>query len=268
MKKAITLSILLIFIMSTVAEAQRWRTRRYEAFIGAGTANIYADIGGPSSVEELSLLRSYRILDTRPAITGGFKYKLNHRIYLRTTFTGAYFTGDDAGTANEEARNGGYKFQSYVFEPTGQVEVYILPEDRSMGSMALYNRKGMINGFSSVYVYFFGGVGGILGYPTVTNLATGEIIEGDQWAPVDGFDFQRFGLVFPVGIGVKYSLSSYWTASLEFGRRITLTDYVDGYNSRFSTSNDMYDFVTFTASYKIRTSRNGLPILFRRTGLR
>ncbi len=268
MKKTIVLSTIFIFIVISVADAQRWRSRRYEAYFGAGTANLYSDIGGTSPTEDFFRLKDIQIKTTRPALSGGFKYKLNHLIYLRTNFTGAYFSGNDLGTENAIARpGGGYKYQSWVFEPTAQVEFYILPEDFAMGSMAMYNRKGMVNGFSQLYVYLFAGGGGILNFPTVTQMNTGIEVNGDEWEPEGGFDFRRFGVVFPFGIGVKYSISSYWTGSLEFGRRYTLTDYVEGYTSRFSNSADMYDFVTFTASYKIRTNREGWPVIFRKTGL-
>lgn len=268
MKKAVILSFVFIFITLTIADAQRWRSRRYEAFIGAGTANLYSDIGGTSPTEDLFRLKDIQIKTTRPALTAGFKYKLNHRFYVRTNFTGAYLSGNDLGTRNALDRpGGGYQYQSWVFEPSAQVEIYVLPEDRSMGSMALYNRKGMVNGFSQIYLYFFAGGGGILNFPTVTQINTGIEVNGDEYFPEGGFDFKRFGVVFPIGIGIKYSITSYWTGCLEFGRRYTLTDYIEGYTSRFSGSSDMYDFVTFTASYKIRTNRQGLPVLFRRSGL-
>jgi hypothetical protein len=267
MKRLVVFLFVLAFVATETADAQRWRTRRYEAFIGGGTANHYGDIGGAYlDAENWYGLKDIQIKFTRPAITGGFKYKINHRFYARTVFTGAYFTANDLDTDKEATRDGGYKFRSWVFEPSAQVEFYILPEDRAMGSMALYNRRGLVNSFSQVYLYVFTGVGGVLNFPKVTEIATGNVVTDDGWGMAD-VPFRRFGLVVPAGIGVKLSLSSFWTVSAEFGRRIAFTDYIDGYTSKFSDSNDTYDFITVTASYKIKTTRKGLPVIFNRYGL-
>jgi hypothetical protein len=73
--------------------------------------------------------------------------------------------------------------------------------------------------------------------------------------------FPKFGLTFPVGLGVKFSVTSKVSAGVEFGRRLTTTDYLEGYSSPSSKANDLYDFIMFSAIYKIPTDRRGYPII-------
>jgi hypothetical protein len=50
---------------------------------------------------------------------------------------------------------------------------------------------------------------------------------------------------------------------LEVGGRYTFSDYLDGYTSQYSKSNDVYYFLNLTVTYKPKMGRNGLPV-FRR----
>ena len=46
---------------------------------------------------------------------------------------------------------------------------------------------------------------------------------------------------------------------VEIGGRYTTTDYLDGYSSQYSKSNDVYYFLNVTVTYKMKTGKNGLP---------
>jgi hypothetical protein len=268
-RKLFALTITLLFIVSTVVDAQRWRTRRYESFIGIGTANVYGDIGGSLTQENLYGLRDIEIEYTRPSVSMGAKYKFNHRWNARVNLAGAYLQGSDIGSVNDGVRpGGGYNFTSYIFEPSALAEFYIIPENRSMVSEAIYNKKGMVNGFRQIYLYVFTGAGAVVNFPTVTYLNYEDTEVGDDGYQRPEDSFKRVGAVIPAGIGAKIDLTAYWTINAEFGRRFAFTDYVDGYTSKFSSANDTYDFMQVIFSYKIQTDKNGLPVIFRRLGLR
>lgn len=278
MKKLVPVIILFLFVFSTVADAQRWRTRRYEAFFGAGTANVYGDIGGSLTQENWFGLKDIEIESTRPSIAFGAKYKINHRFNARLNFAGAMLHGSDEGSSNFEQRpvpgiswllteeRTSYKFTSMIFEPSAMGEFFIIPENRSMVSDAIYNKKGMVNGFRSINLYVFGGGGAVLITPPAVFDFEGNKVEDDGFQ-VEGREYKPVGIVIPIGVGAKMDLFSYWTISAEFGRRYTFTDYIDGYTSKFSKASDTYDLLNITLSYKIRTAKNGLPILFRKMGL-
>ncbi len=264
-------AFIFLFVVSTVVDAQRWRTRRYESYIGLGTANVYGDIGGALTQENLYGLKDIEITSTRPSISVGAKYKIDHRWFARVNLSSALLQGSDEGSLNQDVRaGGGYKFHSFIFEPSAMAEFYILPESRSMVSEAIYNKKGMVNGFRQIYLYLFTGAGAVVNFPTVTYIdprdGEADVEVGDDGYQRPEDQFRRVGAVIPFGIGAKMDLTAYWTVSAEFGRRFTFTDYIDGYTSRFSTANDTYDFMQVVFSYKIQTDKNGLPVIFRSLG--
>lgn len=282
LRKIITLSVLFLFIYASTADAQRWRTRRYMAYIGAGTANYYGDIGGALTEENWYGLKDIDIEFTRPSLATGIKYKIDHRWNARLNVAAAYLQGSDNNALNGDVRlGGGYHFTSIVLEPSAMAEFYIIPESRSMVSQAIYNRKGMVNGFRSINLYAFAGAGAFFSFPEVTYLDNGNKVV-DFGGVDDGFQAtaeeyangyvyehqnMRTGMAIPFGIGAQMSLTVYWTINLEFGRRYTiLSDYVDGYTSRYSTATDVYDFLNVIFSYKIRTNKEGWPVIFRRMG--
>ena len=275
MKKLFTISIILLFMVSTAVDAQRWRTRRWEAYGGIGTANSYTDIGGAKiAAENFYGFKDFQIDFTRPSIVLGGKYKLNHRWYAKVNLAGAKIASSDLGTTLEirpgtpESWGGGYEFSAYIFEPSVIAEFYILPESRSMVSGALFNRKGMINGFQQINLYVFAGIGSTISFPTLTEIRTGlpANTTNDEYMQSPE-DTHKVALLVPAGIGARYELNSYWTINAEYGRRYPFTDVLDGYETKFSESNDVYDFLQVIVSYKIRTNMNGLPVL-RNTGLR
>ena len=248
------------FMLPFEADGQVWKLRRYEGYFGLGTSNLYGDIGGALTAENAYGFKDIELTSTRPSLAFGAGYRLNHRFIVRSNFVVGFFAGNDIGSKNEFTRD--YSYFSTVFEPTVQLQYFILAEDRGMSSAALYNRRGMINKIGQFFIYAFAGGGGVVNFPTVPDL-DGNVITEDRYAK-EGSEFQRVGLVFPVGVGVRYHVSQFVLANFEFGRRYTLTDYVDGYTSRYSTSNDVYDFTTFSLIYKIKTSRRGTPVLFNR----
>lgn len=112
----------------------------------------------------------------------------------------------------------------------------------------------MVNSYSKVYLYLFGGLGGVIGNPKLKD-GSGNIITKDN--------FSKFGIAFPLGVGFKYTIDSRWSLGFELGRRFTTTDYIDGYSSEFSNHRDLYDFGMFSAIYKVQTDRRGRPIIGR-----
>jgi hypothetical protein len=119
----------------------------------------------------------------------------------------------------------------------------------------MFNKRGMINNYSHYNFYAFAGVGGILGWPKPLK----DLV--DVYEPKT-----QFGLTLPVGLGMKYVMSSNLSVGIEFGGRLTTTDFLDGYTSKFSKANDVYYFAVFNAIYRVRTSRKGLPIIGKRRG--
>ena len=66
-------------------------------------------------------------------------------------------------------------------------------------------------------------------------------------------------LAIPVGLGLNYVFSPNSMIGLDFGLRYTTSDYIDGYTSQFSRRNDVYYFMTFIYTHKLKTTEKGLP---------
>ena len=250
MKRIAGLILVLIMVcLPYKAEAQRWKLRRYEANIGLALNNFYGEVGTPNRTGNiLANLKTYNPMATRPSIDFGVRYKLNGSMAVRMDLLYGFIAAKDGGELEER----GYGYKATIFEPTLKFEYYLLPEGQAFSTAALFSRRGMVHRYSELNVYLFGGVGGVFINPKGLNG-----LEDDD-------DFQslaNFGLVYPVGFGVKMPIDAMWSIGFEYGRRYTLTDKIDGLETQTSSSNDMYEFATFSAIYKIRTDRRGRPML-------
>ncbi|MCK4921946.1 MAG: hypothetical protein KAS71_12935 [Bacteroidales bacterium] len=246
--------IILLLCMPFKADAQKWKLRRYEANLGVALNNFYGDVGRPIPPGVfLGSLATVKAFDTRPSINFGVRYKLNGAMSLKMDLFYGVISGKDGGDLKER----GYSFSSTIFEPAFKFEYYLIPEGRAVSTAALFSRIGMANSYAKINIYLFGGAGGAITTPKGFN------------GLEDRAEFQNltnFGLVFPFGIGGKYAIDALWSIGFEYGRRYTLTDKIDGFESAFSSSNDMYEIASFSAIYKIKTDRRGRPVL--RYGIR
>jgi hypothetical protein len=241
--------ILIVFLIPEDLEAQRWKLRRYEINFGIGGTSFFGDVGH-SVADNILGLRDIQITGSRPSVELGLRYKLTGDMALKAGFHFGFLSGFDAGRL--EDRN--YSFTSTIFEPNIQFEYYLLPEGRSFSSSALFSRRGMVNNYSKIYVYLTGGVGAGFFNPK----PKGGLENDARFETAT-----RFGMVFPLGVGMKYSIDSRWSLGLEFTRRFTLTDRIDGLTTEFSNYNDAYYLAQFQGIFKIRTDRRGRPVFNR-----
>ncbi|MBN1131737.1 MAG: outer membrane beta-barrel protein [Bacteroidales bacterium] len=240
--------ILLLLLLSFESYGQRWKMIRYEFALGGGSTHFEGDIGRANQ-NVLNLLNG-------PRNNAGldFTYRITKDINAKLDLQYLWFSGIDI---EGQSHNRVYKFGSHNFEHTVRGEYYFLGEDRGFGSMALYNRRGMINTYDRIFAYVFAGFGGIYSKGSVVD------VNNNNAEPVDnpGYDNNsHYGLVLPVGLGLKYSLSSHWSLGLEVGYRWTSSDWLDAYSSAFSEYNDTYYTTSVKAIYRVRTDRRGRPM--------
>jgi hypothetical protein len=170
---------------------------------------------------------------------------------VKANFIFGFLKGDDAGSKNNE-RN--LAFTSKIFEPSAQFEFSIISEEQKYRTNAMFNKRGMINNYSHFNIYAFAGVGAVFGWPKPLK----DLV--DRYEPKT-----EVGLAFPIGLGLKYVLSSDLSIGVEFGGRLTTEDFLDGYSHpKYSHANDVYYFAVFNAIYRVKTSRRGFPILGKR----
>lgn len=254
MAKRIVPYIIIVFLLVPFrGEAQRWKLRRYEALFGVGFCNYFGDIGGAATDENWFGLKDLSIKHTRPSFYVGARYKIRPEMAVKLNLMYGYMAGDDAGSKNSDR---GYGFTARVFEPSVQYEYSLITEEQRRRSGAMYNKRGMMNNYSQISLYLYAGIGGAFYNPRVNE----ELENSVRYEP----GHPKAGLLFPAGLGLKYVISDSWSIGAEFGVRLALTDYLDGYTSPYSKRNDLYYFGHIHGIYRIRTSREGYPVLFQR----
>jgi opacity protein-like surface antigen len=249
-KRKLAIIFLLLGVVSVSTYAQKWKLRRYEATFSLGSSNFFGDIGAATA--DGGKFKDLQMQFTRPSFAFGARYKLAGDMAVKMNLIYGFIAATDDGATISDAGRRNYSFSSTIFEPSFQFEYYLIPESRAKGSAALFNRRGMVNNYSKVYMYVFGGVGGVLSNPKILNI-------NDEKVPAD----KKFTVVMPVGLGLKYTIDSKWSLGFEYGRRFSTGDYIDGLKPTSSQHNDIYDFAMFSAIYKIKTDRRGLPVFGR-----
>ncbi|NJO68590.1 MAG: hypothetical protein HC830_04300 [Bacteroidetes bacterium] len=238
--------------ISMTGFSQRWKLNRYEALFGIGSTNIYGDIGGAATRDNLFGLKDIRINETRYALYGGIRYKIQKDLAIKFNLIYGKGIGNDKGSVNDER---GYSFKTSIFEPSVQLEYSFLSEERKVSISRLYNRRGMVNNFALLSAYGFVGAGGVIASPKVDLNGNDPILHKNTFK-----EKSNFSVAFPIGLGLKYSIDKNWSIGFEFGRRFAFSDYLEGMSSTISDFNDTYYFGIFQASYKLKTNRQGIPI--------
>ena len=165
--------------------------------------------------------------DLSPTVNFGFRYLLpaNFGIKLFGEFT--TYADDDKGTKNHTRGGGGkYKFSNQIYRGGARLEYHIL------GNVTDWEAR------HNVYVFGGGGVA----YATST-------VKEDS-------DKDHFVNTTPVttpllltGIGYQYRLSRNFAVGLDLSYEYYFSDYVEGFTTSWSKSNDVGYGAMFTFSY-------------------
>lgn len=247
MKRILAAGILVSVVFA--GYSQQWKLKRMEGIFGLGTTNVYTDLGGAPNATALLPIRDITFRSTRPSLYLGLRYRLQPTTTVKASIIYGYsITSDFPGSRNEDR---GFSSVTQLMEVAVNYEYYFIPEQRRLRSAAMFNRRGMINDYSSFGAYLFIGIAGTLYWP---NPDISEPRPGDKYKTTMGVT-----PAVPIGVGFKYIISDKWILGWELGYRQTLTDYLDGFISPYSKNADVYWISTLNFSYRIPTSRRGLP---------
>lgn len=241
------LIIILFFLVSQLSEAQLWKLKRYEVNAGLGPSFFFGDIGGFTRGENILGLKDLSFKQTNFDFNFSTKYRITQYLNGRFNFgLGSLRATDDRGS-NE---NRGFKASTFFVEPSLIAEYYFL-KNRSENSYLFVSsgRKFLKTLITSLDFYLFTGIGG-MAYTVSGNNAL-------ESSPV--FKSGGFTPVIPVGIGSSLVYSPNFNFGIELGGKYALTDYLDGYTSQYSSTNDVYYYLNFVVTYKIKTGNKGLP---------
>lgn len=240
--------LVLAGVFAETTYGQRWRLRRYEIGGGIGMTQVFGDIGGTLEKENWFGLKDIKLDETSMVFPIYLRYKMDPRYSIKGNLALGFGHGDDVGSRNNRGRS----YKTRLLEFSVQGEYYFITEEKRNKSAAMFNRRGMINNYMSFSAYGFLGVGGTYSKAQVN-------FTQDPY-PYDEIKVNNLGIVFPFGLGVKYTLDDRWLLFGELGYRFTVTDYIDGYKQlEASKHNDVYYFLSLSVGYRLETSRKGLP---------
>jgi hypothetical protein len=228
-----------------------WKKRRYEAIASIGTTQFFGDVGGFTKGDNILGLKDISFKQTRINFNVGLRYKILNNLAVRLSLTYGLFHATDERGSNEGR---GFEARTSFFEPLMLGEYYFIKSSKEESYLFDKNRPAQTGEiWSSLDVYAFTGIGGL-----------SYFVKGNDKLVAMGMKKSGFSAVLPVGVGFKLLIRPDWDLGLEFGARYAFSDYLDGYTSQYSSSNDVYYFFNVTFIYRILTGENGLPAFLKK----
>lgn len=240
--------IILIVLLNSYqfADGQLWKLRKFEANGGIGTTQFFGDVGGYSVTENILGFRDFSFNQTRMNLSASLRYRIMIDVAVRFNLGVGYLHATDNRGSNEQR---GYDAVTYIFEPSFIGEYYFIKNDAENSYIFIKGRGKMFETLiKSLDFYVMGGIGG-LSYNA----------KGNDALVARGLKNKGFTVTFPIGVGTSFIYSPDFNFGIEMGYRYAATDYLDGYTSQYSKSNDVYYFLNATVTYKMKTGANGLP---------
>jgi hypothetical protein len=245
MKRSFLAILLVCFIVSN-ANAQIWKLKRFETVIGVGPSFFFGDVGGFSKSINLLGLRDMSFKQARFDLSAGFRYRVAQQFSLKVSLTSGMLHATDVRGSNE---NRGFESSTFIIEPIFTGEYYFIKNKAEDSYLFTKGQNPGLGGMiKALDFYVFTGIGGV-GYSVNpnNNLASRGMKTGG------------FAAVIPVGVGTTLVYSPNFNFGVELSGRYAFSDYLDGYTSQYSSSNDVYYFLNFTITYKMKTGPNGWP---------
>ena len=246
MKRSSLVILIFLFITSFAPAQQIWHLKRYEAELGFGPSFFFGDVGGFSNTKNILGLKDITPLQTRFNVGINLKYRITQEFNVRIGFTSGMLYATDKRGSNESR---GFAASIQFNEPDLIAEYYFI-KNKAENSWLFSKGKstGFIGFVKSLDFYAFTGIGGV-GYSIKPNAALQSY----------GINPGGFAAVIPVGLGATLIYSPNFNFGLELTGRYALSDNIDGYTSQYSSSNDVYYFLNFTITYKLKNGPKGWP---------
>ena len=249
MKNKIWIPIITLLLLTSIdSYGQRWKLRRYEMDVYLAGVAFHGDIG-LADKPFANMFNGFR-----PSLGVNPRFMISQNVAIALDL-GYYMYGGKDEEGSSHGRY--YSFNSHAFVHGVRGELYVLGTARPALSGAVYNRRGMINNYNTLFLYLYGGVSGVLSKSTIKDL------NNDGEEPINNPGYYNnavYSVVFPVGAGIKFNFDPRWSMGLEMGYNFSLSDKLDGYASEYSNYNDSYYTISVKAIYKIRNDKNGRPV--------
>ncbi len=273
MRKVIIL--LSIIALTLNLNAQRWKGERHTLVGSVGMSHFMGDLGGGS--KDAAHFFGIRDLDfgaTRPAISVSYRYRIIETVAARAGFGWAILAADDAlsGSSGRKNRNLHFKTNLFQFHLLG--EYYFLKE--KLNPRYSFSSLHSIRNFSA---YVFTGVSVNMFNPKAELDGTWHELQplGTEGQGIAGnpSPYSKIAIGWPLGLGVKYSLTRKLAIGLEISNTYTTSDYIDDASDKYFDNNliaqnngpiaaqladrHLYNYDGTTTRYESGTEHRGNP---------
>ena len=163
---------------------------------------------------------STHFVGSKPAFGAIVRYNLSKRHSFRVTGSYGQISANDANSSDPWQVNRNLNFESKLYEVAAGFEICLLP----------YAINDMKNRFTP---YFFYELAWLKMNPTTNNINGNEVLlsdfgtEGQGTELSDRKTYSLNQISVPLGVGIKFNIVKRVAISLEYGVRMTFTDYLD-----------------------------------------
>lgn len=236
--KFFTLLIIFTVVSSSLRAQFRsgnyWKQMRNEFKFGVGASNFLGELGGKDAIGKDMSPRDLEMSATKYAVDFGWRYYIMRTMAVRTTLYHAVVSGDDKLTAEPFRHGRNLSFKASIYEISAIYEYYLV--EAKQGRM--YKVRGTKGGLNFVVgICPFIGIGAFYFNPKAQYKG--------RWVPLQPLGtegqglkegtkkYSRLNYSIPMGLQIRYPISSNMALELELGFRKTFTDYIDDVSTTY-----------------------------------
>jgi hypothetical protein len=246
MKRSVLIVFALFFLLPTGQGQAFWELKKLEISAGAGTTQIFGDIGGYSNGKNLMGLKDFTFRQTRFGGNISVRYRFSSKISARINFATGFFHATDSRGSNITR---GFESTTFFMEPAFIGEFYIIRNKVENSYLTWPVKEPPIKLILSMLdFYFFAGFGE-LSFNVKPNEALAPFVTMKN----------GFVPVIPAGAGIRLNYSPALNFGLELGGRYPFSDHIDGFTSSASKHNDVYYLTNLIVTYKFKTPTRKRP---------
>ncbi len=213
-------------------------TRDIEVIAGIGCANYLGELGGQSKIGTHKSPVDLEFQQTRPALMVGFRKLLSTHRAVKINLSYAQVSGNDKLTNEPFRQNRNLNFKSNILELNMNYEIGF--RNVQKGQRYLSRVRGVRN--KDHYTYFFAGIGAFYYNPKGYYKGSWHALQplGTEGQGLNGKKkYSRIAVCVPIGVGFKVKVKQRHNFGIEFGYRITFTDYLDDVSTTYFNISEM-----------------------------
>ena len=245
--------------------SRMWKVQKHEYTLQLGASNFLGELGGRDQIGS-DFLWDLEFNQTKFAGSLSYMMYLGERVGVRAQGGVQRVAGNDNTTTEIFRQNRNLHFRANIYDFTTTIEFHIIKE--KYGN--LYNLKSNLGkklGLKKVNVgfYTFFGLGGFYFNPQAQNPSNGMWVDlaplGTEGQGLEGGPepYKKYGVIVPVGFGLRYGLSREWGIKLELAHRFTFTDYIDDVSTVYYDNDAIANAYGSQAAYFANPTLNIIP---------